>query len=218
MTSLTRSSGTGLHEICEAEHNMKARCDILITGFGAFPGVRRNPTDQLARHVAHTLRQSGAQVSSLVLPVTYSGGLERLADEISQCRPRAILMLGLAARETQCRVELFARDTSSPLHPDASGQTPRLARSAALPLRTRAAVLPALAALRSQGLRARLSASAGRYLCNAAYGLAMRAKPDAPVLFIHIPYLKRLGPSGNARLEMALREMARRLLLQARRR
>lgn len=171
----------------------QSRPDILVTGFGRFPRVRVNPTTTLARAVAKRLQAAGFATEALILETSYADGLPRLGAHLAASRPRAVLMLGLAARARKIRVELFGRGHASPLHPDASGATPR-ARPvpAALPLRTTASPQGALAALRRRGLRSALSPSAGRYLCDACYAAALRAHRggDVPVIFIHVPWLR----------------------------
>lgn len=164
------------------------RPDILVTGFGPFPHVRVNPTADLARRVAAILARSGFAAQALVLETSYSVGLPTLAAHLERARPRAVLMLGLAARARFVRVELFARGNASRLHPDVAGRMPGFAlkRRSDQPLRTNGGPQEALAALRRNGVRTRLSPSAGRYLCDAGYAVALR-EADAPVLFIHVP-------------------------------
>lgn len=175
----------------------KAKLDLLVTGFGPFPGVRVNPTTTLARQVAARLAGAGFRVRALVLETSYRAGLPALAAAIAEDRPAALLMLGVAARSRQIRVELFARGRASMLHPDVTGRAP-----GGLPERTGANAVPtrgrprgALARLRRAGLIARLSPSAGRYLCDASYATALRhaALQQRPVLFVHVPWL-RPGP------------------------
>lgn len=193
--------------------------DILVTGFGPFPHVRVNPTTILASAVAARLTRMGWKARALVLETSYSGGLPRLAKRLDKKQPRAVLMLGLAPRARCVRVELFGRGRASTLHPDVSGSTPGqdTARTPGLPARTTASPQSALACLRQAGIRARLSPSAGRYLCDASYALALRSAGDdtTPVLFVHVPWL-RPGPGrrpagrvadfrpGQARLSDAL--------------
>lgn len=168
--------------------------DILVTGFGTFPHVRVNPTTRLARAVARRLARAGLDAGALVLETSYAGGLPTLRAQIETGRPRAILMLGLAARARFVRVELFARGNASRLHPDVSGATPGApeAASGPLPARTTASARMALAMLRQNGIRARLSPSAGRYLCDACYAAALAATRGSgvPVIFIHVPWLR----------------------------
>jgi pyroglutamyl-peptidase len=167
--------------------------DILITGFGPFPHVRVNPTAELARAVALRLAGSGLKARALVVETSYSAGLPALREHLATERPSAVLMLGLAARARFVRVELFARGHASPLHPDATGGTPKARPTQpALPSRTTANAQGALAALRQRGIRAHLSPSAGRYLCDASYAavLAQTRGSDTPVLFVHVPWLR----------------------------
>ncbi|MGL5363703.1 MAG: peptidase C15 [Bosea sp. (in: a-proteobacteria)] len=200
--------------------------DILVTGFGPFPHVRINPTALLAREVARKLYQRGILAKLLVLETSYAGGLPALSAAIERERPRAVLMLGLAGRARGLRVEMLARTSPSPLHVDATGKLPKLApvdatAKSALPSRSTANTQSALATLRGNGLRAQLSPSAGRYLCNASYALALAhpALKDVPVLFVHIPWLRPVPGTrrkdavsawrpGFAPLAVALAELA----------
>lgn len=180
---------------------MHDRPDILITGFGPFPHVRVNPTTELALRVSRKLAQAGLKADVLVMETSYAVGLPALKDHLAQTRPRAVLMLGLAARARFVRVELFGRGHASRLHPDATGATPTDApvNRSALPLRTSGNPAGALAALRRVGIRTRRSASAGRYLCDACYAAALRhtTRNGAPVIFIHVPW-PRPAPGSRA--------------------
>lgn len=178
--------------------------DILVTGFGPFPHVRVNPTTILARQVARRLKGAGFAAEALVLETSYAGGLPTLRKHLANSRPKAVLMLGLAARARFIRVELFGRGHSSRLHVDATGKVPAGNGTGALPARTTANAEGALAALRRQGLRARLSPSAGRYLCDASYALSLATsgREGVPVLFVHVPCL-RPGPGCKRRDSVA---------------
>jgi pyroglutamyl-peptidase len=165
---------------------------LLVTGFGPFPGVPRNPSAAVARLIAadgHWGRL-GVETQALVLPTTYVALDSELAPALLQSFD-AVLMIGVSGRSRRLRVERRAVNRASTLFPDASG-----CRSNSLGFgeavherRTRASAPRALAALRSAGLPSRLSQDAGRYLCNAAYFRAL-AEP-VPVLFVHIPKARR---------------------------
>lgn len=181
---------------------------FLITGFGPFPHVRVNPTALLAREVARKLRQRAVRAQHMVLETSYASGLPALAAAIEKQRPRAVLMLGLAGRARWLRVEMLARTSPSPLHVDATGKLPKSAdvdatAKSALPLCSTANTQGALATLRANGLRVQLSPSAGRYLCNASYALALAhpALRNVPVLFVHVPWLR---PSPGTRRKEAV--------------
>ncbi len=204
------------------------KLDLLVTGFGPFPGVRINPTTRLAKLVAARLRLSGLRIGTAILETSYAVGLPALGREIDAAGPKAILLLGLAARARNVSVELFARGRSNPLHPDATGKA-GIQRGAGLPKLTTARPQAALAQLRHLGIKSRLSPSAGRYLCDASYAAALRhpAMAGRPVLFVHVPWLKpaagvrpvnrvaRFRPRPE-RLSAALAAIGRALAIQGR--
>jgi pyroglutamyl-peptidase len=176
---------------------------ILITGFGPFPGVMVNPTDRLMREVtARLTRLHGPAATGARLEVRYAVARRQVAELMATRKPDAVLLLGLAAKARWVRVERFARLSDSKLHADASGQGgsgPH--RASGMPLRSTAALEPALAALRQHGVRARLSPTAGRYLCNAAYAEALSRAAGRPVLFVHVPWPRgHHGPTPRRRI------------------
>ena len=172
-------------------HNTQHAANLMVTGFGPFPGVRVNPTAALMERVTGRLGRgfTGAGVAGARLFVSYGRALRDYDDSDRLHRPDAVLLLGLAAKARWVRVERCARRLDSPLHPDSTGKAgAATAPDSAMPLKATIAPEPALAALRRTGLRARLSPSAGRYLCNAVYARALTQAKGRPVLFIHVPW------------------------------
>lgn len=201
---------------------------LLITGFGPFPGVLRNPSAALARRVGAlaSRRIAGRSVRILILRTAYAAIPEMLEPALAEA-PAAILMLGVASRATRVRVEGQARNRTSRLFPDAAGRvSARLTLEPEGPAARRTAHGPqALAILRRAGIPAAASRDAGRYLCNASYFRVLRE--GCPVLFLHIPMPARtrrpaasIGPRGSKpeeALARACAEVARHLLARARR-
>jgi pyroglutamyl-peptidase len=161
----------------------------LVTGFGPFPGMARNPSAELARRVAALprWRRLGVTASPMILPTTYAALAEVLEPALSDERPDAVLMIGVAGRSQKVRIERRALNRASILLPDAAGQRPAGLTLSGGPAARRLAKNPAPlgALLRRHGIPFRVSQDAGRYLCNAAYYQALAA--PVPVLFIHIP-------------------------------
>jgi pyroglutamyl-peptidase len=200
---------------------------ILITGFGPFPSVRKNPSAVLARRLAGSSRlaRHGCEVEALELPTLYAAIAGELLPALSRLKPDVVLMLGVAARRKALSVETRALNRVSRLFPDASGRIGRqLAFAPAGPhlQRCRGGAEPLVAVLRRAGLPARRSIDAGKYLCNAAYYAALqKAGRDGPlVVFVHIPMPgtggRRRGPSlgamaaGLGRLALVLAGQSRR--------
>ncbi|WP_246688311.1 peptidase C15 [Methylobacterium sp. WL120] len=162
---------------------------LLITGFGPFPGMPRNPSAALARRLERSSRLRlalGRALRVRVLDTTYDAVGTQLVPELTQA-PAAVLMLGVASRAKRIRVEARACNRASRFYPDASGRpSASLTLDPAEPAARHAVVAPqALAILRRHGLAVVGSRDAGRYLCNASYFRAL-AEP-CPVLFVHIP-------------------------------
>jgi pyroglutamyl-peptidase len=196
---------------------------LLITGFGPFSGMPRNPSGDLAEAVARSgrWRRLGIEARSLVLPTAYSAIDTALKPTLRTMAPDALLMIGVAGRARFVRVETCARDRVSPFLADADGVLPAPPRPSEQDgvRRTLARTSVALEILQRHGMRARLSIDAGRYLCNASYFACLAE--SRPTLFIHVPRPGRglaLRPEArdrrgwHERLEHALAEIGLELL------
>jgi pyroglutamyl-peptidase len=175
---------------------------LLVTGFGPFPRVPRNPSERLARALAAhpRLRLRGVEASALILPTAYPAVDAVLVPVLRAWRPDAVLMLGVAARRRHVSVETRAVNRVSRLFPDAAGRVAaRLAFRPGGPhvRRARAPVTGLIRGLRTSGLDARASRDAGRYLCNASSYAALEAG-GATTVFIHVP-LPRSDARGDRR-------------------
>lgn len=194
------------------------RLRILVTGFGPFPGAPENPTGPLVRALARKSRP-GVTVKAHVFATRYKTVDRALPCLLKDFKPDALIMFGLATRSRAVRIETLARNRISH-HPDAGGFTrgpcpiePAAPRT--LPVRARTATL-LRAALKAE-IPARLSKSAGDYLCNYLlwYGTKASSGTNGPRLaaFIHVPPLsKRITPgrlvaSGEAILAAAIRSL-----------
>ena len=166
---------------------------VLVTGFEPFGGYGLNPSGEIARRLDR-LQIAGVPIIGRVLPVVLDGLDTRLRDLVASLRPSAIVALGLAGGETVIRLERQAINRAAFEIPDNAGRQPAdqpldpagpAARASRLPL---AAIQCALLA---RGIPARLSDSAGTYVCNAAmYTLLGAAPVTTPCGFIHLPHMR----------------------------
>jgi pyroglutamyl-peptidase len=195
------------------ERVRQTRLDLLITGFGPFARVPRNPSGVLAHLLARSFRRGTSKIH--VFETAYarvSQDMPRLA----ALTPRAVLMLGVAPRARQMQVELRAINRRAVSARDASAalpKTPVIAPGAAAFMQGRHKGMVLVQRLRSAGVAARLSRDAGRYLCNVAYWQMLEALPEARVVFLHIP-LPRTGQKRDKRPGMAQMLNALRALLR----
>lgn len=167
--------------------------NVLVTGFGPFPGAPINPTQALVDRLVHSrrLKRRGLFVRGQVAPTTYDA-LSNFPAPIEHFHPAIVLLLGLASRRRALCVEMRAKNHTRFTFPDANGHYPPspLVMPRFRPIKkTRAAVAPLVTAMNGNGVEARASIDAGGYLCNALYYRSLlRWRTGEPlVLFVHVP-------------------------------
>lgn len=209
-TRMNRSPEKGASKAQPAGQIEKSSCCLLITGFGAFPGARFNPTARLVKKLARIRRPAFAQARTVthVFSTQYAAVDRELPELMRQHRPDVILLLGLAARSKHLRIEMRARNMLSILAADAQGFAPRhgaIRMGAPADRRARTSSARVLAATRGFGVRTKLSRDAGGYVCNYLYWRALeyaeRMSKPALVQFVHVPQIK----NGSSRMQSANR-------------
>ena len=168
---------------------------LLVTGFGAFPGVSINTSEQL---VAAWMRDRPDwpfdDMKFEVLPTTYDIAGARVSELIREYQPDHALLLGVATTQSTVRLERFALNIDDSTVPDAAG-TLRQSRIIA-PDRPHAMTTPIdldrlRAALMHASVIAEISNHAGTYVCNHTYYSALLAASQfqnrCDVLFVHVP-------------------------------
>jgi pyroglutamyl-peptidase len=167
----------------------------LVTGFEGYGGRGRNPAGEAA--LALDGRSAGgAAIVGRRLPVSYkrlAATLEGLIDELD---PDIVISLGLWPGEPTIRIERIGINVADFEIPDNEGT---LLRDQPVSGNGGAALLATLPnrairdALLQAAIPARLSATAGTFLCNATLytTLTHASRKGRPVLagFIHLPYL-----------------------------
>jgi pyroglutamyl-peptidase len=176
--------------------------NILLTGFGPFPGAPVNPTERLVEKLAHSRRLAlpGVRRTAHVFRTSYAAVDRELPELLKRTKPDVLVMFGLAARARHLRIEIRARNAASRIVPDASGRSARtgsIAPGAAAALALRIPAQRLLKAARTTGVKAALSRDAGRYLCNYLCWRATEAaaRPNGPKVaaFIHVPKVRGTG-------------------------
>ncbi|MCE7030465.1 hypothetical protein [Jiella avicenniae] len=200
---------------------------ILVVGFAAFPGVARNPSQDLVESLDRRLPST---VSTLVLDVSWEESWPRLEAEIRRRGARTVLMFGAHLRAERFRVELLARNRRELGRADAFGGFPAGPSIGEGPerLACRLDWTEVAGRLREAGIDFEWSTNAGGYLCNdtlyrlalAAGGLgverfgffhlpssdegleALLAHPPLPDVFLSLP-IDKIEAAAMALVEMA---------------
>jgi pyroglutamyl-peptidase len=183
---------------------------MLLTGFESYGGRSLNPAEQVVKRLAGT-EIGGVRVRGHTLPVNYVELGTRIASLIEEVRPRAVICLGLWPGTPLLRLERIAVNIADFEIPDNVGHMTRgpVIEGAAEAYRSTLPIHAIQDLLLAAGIPARLSGSAGTYLCNALMYHALRAgaehAPGVPCGFIHLPYL----PEQVASLLLQMREWAK---------
>ena len=167
---------------------------ILVTGFEPYGNRGINPAYQVMRALdGKTI--AGATVIGRGLPValaTLQANIDKILDDLT---PSAIISLGLWPGEPLIRIERVGVNIADFEIADNEGALPRdseLSRSGAA---ARFASLPVREieeAMLAAGIPARVSATAGTFLCNACLYTFLatleQKSTHIPCGFIHVPY------------------------------
>ena len=140
---------------------------FLITGFAPFGGSRINPSAEVLRHLPPQFGTN--EIFCEELPVEYDRSAEILLSLIERYSPDCVLCIGQAAGREGISLEYTAANVKASDMPDNAGVTYSGARiledgpetiPSNLPLKELAATL------KEAGIPAKISYSAGTYVCN----------------------------------------------------
>ena len=168
---------------------------LLITGFEPFGSEDRNPSweavDALPERIgAWTLHK-------LLLPVEFGRAAALAVQAAEKCHPDAILCVGLAAGRTAVTPEAIGVNVCDASIPDNAGVQPMgepIAKDGPAAYFSTLPVRKMTEAIANAGIPAKLSYTAGTYVCNdLLYSLLHRfSGTQTRVAFIHIPLEKDL--------------------------
>ena len=183
--------------------------NILLTGFGPFPGAPFNPTGPLVEKLVRSRRLALAGVRR-TSRTSSAPAMRRSTASCRRCwqrtKPDVLVMFGLAARTRHVRIETRARNSYQPRH-SGCRRPPAAHRYDRTGSRGHAARCASrrngwCRAARATGVEAALSHDAGRYLCNYLCWRATEAaaRPDGPKVaaFVHVPKVRATGSAPRA--------------------
>ena len=168
---------------------------LLLTGFQPYGGRSINPTSELVRILDGT-KVDGHTIRGVLLPVSLAKARDGLTAAVKEYEPAVVISTGLWPGEPLIRIERTAVNRAAFEIADNDGNHPLNEPLDATGPEARFATLPTdaiVAGLRSKGIPARASDTAGTFLCNAtmyhALGVCQKAGRVPPCGFIHVPYL-----------------------------
>ncbi len=184
---------------------------ILVTGFEAFNQEVINPSGEIIKALAEAF---GENLCILKLPVEFKRAGELLEEAIMRLQPDITLSFGQAGKRECITIERVAINVDDAKIPDNIGYQPidttiskigPAAYFTTLPLRG------LLQCLSENEIEAKISNSAGTYVCNhvmyQALHLAETRFPNMKAGFIHVPYMKEQAEGKENVPYMELTEM-----------
>lgn len=184
---------------------------LLITGFEPFGGEIINPSFEAINLLPSEI--NSYCITKLRLPVVFSEAAEMVIEEAEKLCPDVILCIGQAGGREGITPELVAINLRHAEIPDNKGNQPidepiieggASAHFSTLPMRKIAE------AIKESGLTAKLSYSAGAYVCNDLYYTLLEKYKNTCVSvgFIHVPYSKEQNKEPSMPLEKIAKGLA----------
>ena len=166
---------------------------LLLTGFEPFAQHTSNPTQELVLSLASKVINN-FKITSVVLPVEYEKTKQLISKLIEDENPDAVISLGLAGDRTQITPELIALNYCHSETPDNAGVIKLFEKINPKSKESFVSTLPVeqmINSLKENNFDAKLSTTAGAYLCNTVMYTALQTvsikKLNIPCGFIHIP-------------------------------
>lgn len=167
--------------------------NILITGFDPFDKEKINPAYEAVKKLPDRIQT--ANIIKLEIPTVFYDAAQRLDEAIQQYQPEIVICVGQAGGRTHLTPEFVAINYMDARIPDNKGNQPlqsRIEESGPDAYFTKLPVKAICEELKTAGIPAAVSYSAGTYVCNyLMYSLLYlidHKYPDMRGGFIHVPY------------------------------
>ena len=173
---------------------------ILLTGFEPFGGSEVNSSWETAVRVGQR-PPKGVCMETLLLPVSFVRAGKRIREVLREKKFDVLVMLGQRGKGESIDIERIAINMMDASNPDNDGYHPQeqtivdggeAAYFSNLPIKT------LRDALLQKGIPARVSNSAGLYVCNSTYYNALNEIYEqglpTKALFIHLPIISEDFP------------------------
>lgn len=166
---------------------------VLLTGFEPFSGSNINSSWETAVRVGE-LSPKGVNIETLLLPVSFKRAGEAVRRALHEKHPEVLVMLGQRGKGTSIDIERIAINIMDAVNPDNDGY---LLQEQMITADGEAAYFSSLPvkvlrdALLQKNIPARVSNSAGLYVCNSTYYNALeeihKLQLPTKAVFVHLP-------------------------------
>ena len=165
---------------------------VLITGFEPFGGSEVNSSWETAVRVEQ-LAPKGVCVETLLLPVSFMRAGMRIREALREKSPDVLIMLGQRGKGTSIDIERIAINLMDSVNPDNDGYQPQehaIVKGGEVYF-SNLPVKVLRDALLQKNIPARVSNSAGLYVCNSTYYNALDEirgqQLPMKAVFVHLP-------------------------------
>ena len=183
---------------------------LLITGFEPFGEDEKNSSWEAVSRLPDRINEY--EITKLLLPVVFGESAEKVLYVSAKIQPDVILCVGQAGGRDAITPELVGINLRYARIPDNMGNQPKdepvivggaNAYFTKLPMRRIAD------SINNAGIPARLSYSAGAYVCNdLIYTLLLNFEnTETRVGFIHVPYYNEQGKQPSLELEKIIKAL-----------
>ena len=185
---------------------------VLLTGFEPFGKYKENSSWAVAEKVT-ACGVVDAEVIAMRLPVSFAGVGIALRRAVEECHPDVIIMLGQCAGVDYIKLERIAINMMDATIADNNGYIPDeepICADGAAALITDMDIKELRRVVEELGIPAKVSNSAGLYVCNRTYYEALRLcneRPGMKALFVHLPLYEGQPSAAEDQPTMPLDDM-----------
>ncbi|NRG74248.1 pyroglutamyl-peptidase I [Streptococcus suis] len=186
---------------------------IIVTGFDPFGGEPINPALETIKSLPKTI--AGAEIILVEIPTVFDKAADVLEEKMAEHLPDAVLCIGQAGGRVDLTPERIAINQDDARIPDNEGQQPidRTIREDGQPAYFSIPIKAMVEAIRSVGIPASVSNTAGTFVCNhlmyQALYLAEKQFPKTKAGFLHIPFLPEQVVDKPGLASMSLNDIVR---------
>jgi len=186
---------------------------VLVSGFEPFGGSKLNPSQLLVNELS--LKEiPGVEIVSIVLPVEFDAATNRLLEKVRESNPDIVISFGQAEGRSAITPEKIAINLDDARIPDNGGDQRKNQAIAADGPDGYFSTLPVekmVEEIKSVGVAASLSLSAGAFVCNHIFYRLQHDLKASGVKsgFIHLPLVPEQSKEFPTQPTMELDEMVR---------